>query len=96
MAITPKGREGQSSTQTEAPQSSSLVSDDEKILWALRIGLAGFWALTFYCILSWATVLSVVALCVTYVFYKKYKKTGVGHVTLKDKIILITGCDTGE
>jgi hypothetical protein len=96
MAITTKRPEEQRSTQTEAPQSSSQVSDDEKILWALRIGLAGFWALTFYCIISWATVLSMIALCVTYMFYKKYKKTGVGHVTLKDKIILITGCDTGE
>lgn len=69
--------------------------NEQTMLTALQVGLAILGALTVYFAFTAPTLVCGVALWLLFIFYKKYKKSAVGHVSLNGKIVLITGCDTG-
>lgn len=69
--------------------------DEGRKLLAMQAGLGLLGALTVYCALTLPAVICGTSFCVLYLLYQQYWKARVGHISLTDRIVLITGCDTG-
>ena len=65
------------------------------VVYGLQAGMVGMGLLTLYCALTTPTLLCLATLGVLYYLHTQERRKAAGTVPLKDKTVLVTGCDTG-
>ncbi|XP_076458200.1 D-beta-hydroxybutyrate dehydrogenase, mitochondrial-like isoform X2 [Babylonia areolata] len=66
-----------------------------ELVYALQAGMVGMGVVALYSALTTPTLLCVTALLLLYPLYCRQRKRAAGSVSLEDRTVLVTGCDTG-
>ena len=91
-----------SSPYTTDPAGSDLQSSSQRrrqmtwgVVYGLQAGMVGVGLLALYCALTTPTLLCLATLGVLYYLHTQERRKAAGTLPLKDKTVLVTGCDTG-
>ncbi|XP_076458207.1 D-beta-hydroxybutyrate dehydrogenase, mitochondrial-like [Babylonia areolata] len=72
-----------------------MTTSQWELVYALQAGMVGLGVVALYSALTTPTLLCVTALLLLYPLYCRQRKRVAGSVSLEDRAVLVTGCDTG-
>ncbi|XP_076459307.1 D-beta-hydroxybutyrate dehydrogenase, mitochondrial-like isoform X1 [Babylonia areolata] len=78
-----------------APGGRKVVMTSWELVYALQAGMVGLGVVALYSALTTPTLLCVTALLLLYPLYCRQRKRAAGSVSLEDRTVLVTGCDSG-